>query len=237
MKEQIISAFNELSEVYEFSVDRGSLYNTELERPAMMDLLPRNLKGFKVFDAGCAAGWYTDQFLQRGATVVSCDISPEMIQATIRRVGNKADVRLLDLTSSLPFPDHSFDYIVSSLTLHYLKDWEFTFSEFQRVLKRNGVVLFSVHHPFMDIHLSKTGKYFMTEGIIDEWNKNGLKVQVPFYRRPLERIINDTLKYFSIEELIEPQPTNIFQEKIPLKYKQLMSRPHFLIIKARNTKK
>ncbi|WP_062104371.1 class I SAM-dependent methyltransferase [Bacillus niameyensis] len=236
MKNRIEAAFNQLAEIYEHSVDTASLFNTELERPAMLKCLPNNLNNMQVLDAGCAAGWYTNELVGRGAKVVATDLSPKMVEAAKRRVGSKVEVRCLDLSVDLPFTDNSFDIILSSLALHYLEDWRKTFAEFQRILKPSGFLLFSVHHPFMDIQLSQNGEYYLTELIIDQWNKNGQKVEVPFYRRPLQSVINDTLAYFTIEKITEPQPTTVFKRKSPEKYEKLMSNPHFLIVKAVNNK-
>ncbi|WP_026675640.1 class I SAM-dependent methyltransferase [Alkalihalobacterium bogoriense] len=232
MKDKIKEVFNELACVYEQTVDTTSLYNSEYERPAMLGKLPHNLKDMNVFDAGCAAGWYTSQLMERGANVVASDISPEMVRSTKRRVGEKAKVICLDLEEKLPFEENTFDYIVSSLTLHYIKDWSHTFNEFKRILKPNGILFFSVHHPFSDMKLLKNANYFSTELIIDKWNKEGKSYEVPFYRRPLHVLLNDTLTFFSIEEVTEPKPTINFKAQAPEKYEMLMNAPQFLIIKA-----
>lgn len=232
MKDRVKETFNQLASVYENTVDTTSLYNSEYERPSMLGQLPQDLINMNVLDAGCAAGWYTLQLVNRGANVVATDISPEMVSSTMRRVGDKANVLCLDLEAKLPLEDNSFDFIISSLTLHYIRDWSHTFSEFQRILKPKGVLLFSIHHPFTDIRLLQDANYFSTELIIDKWNKEGKSYEVPFYRRPLHLILNETLKYFSIEEVIEPQPTMKFKTEAPEKYERLMKSPQFLIIKA-----
>ncbi|WP_305855745.1 class I SAM-dependent methyltransferase, partial [Klebsiella pneumoniae] len=69
-----------------------------------------DLTNMKVFDAGCAAGWYTAKLLELGAEVTATDISKEMVAATQRRVGNRAKVLNLDLEKELPFENESFDY-------------------------------------------------------------------------------------------------------------------------------
>ncbi|MBT2640437.1 MULTISPECIES: class I SAM-dependent methyltransferase [unclassified Bacillus (in: firmicutes)] len=232
MKDKIRDTFDSLASVYTNTVDIESLYNTEYERPSMLRQLPQSLTNMDILDAGCAAGWYTQELASRGANVVAADISPEMVRSTIRRVGDKATVLCLDLEANLPFKDNSFDFIISSLTLHYIKDWSLTFSEFQRVLKPNGVFLFSIHHPFTDVKLLQNAHYFSTEMIIDNWIKEGKSFEVPFYRRPLHIILNETLNYFSIEKVIEPKPTMNFKAKAPEKYETLMNSPQFLIIKA-----
>ncbi|WP_078380523.1 class I SAM-dependent methyltransferase [Sutcliffiella halmapala] len=232
MNNRVKEAFTELANDYEHNVDTKNVYNIDYERPAMMKLLPSDLKDWNVLDAGCAAGWYTHQLVNRGAKVTASDISREMVEATKRRVGETAEVLCLDLEERLPFEDQSFDLIVSSLVLHYVKDWSKTFSEFRRILKPNGRLLFSIHHPFMDIKLSTNDDYFATELIVDKWKRQEKMIEVPFYRRPLQVVVNETLEYFSIEKIIEPQPTKEFKEKEPEKYVGLMKNPHFMIIKA-----
>ncbi|MDQ0229089.1 class I SAM-dependent methyltransferase [Metabacillus malikii] len=233
MHNRVVDTFNQLASVYEHTVDTMSLYNSEYERPAMMQQLPQDLQDLNILDAGCAAGWYTEQLVDRGAHVVATDISPEMVSATKRRIGNKANVLCLDLQGELPFEDRTFDIIISSLTLHYLKEWGPTLKEFQRVLKPDGLLLFSIHHPFSDIKLLGNPNYYFTELIIDKWYKEGKYFEVPFYRRPIHSIINETVNYFTIEKIIEPQPTTTFKMQEPEKYENLMKSPQFLIIIGR----
>lgn len=232
MKDRIKETFNSLAGAYEHSVDEENLYNSEYERPVMLAQLPKDLSKKRILDAGCAAGWYTEQLMDREAQVTAVDMSPEMAAAAKRRVGDEADVRCLDLASALPFEDGIFDYIVSSLTLHYIEDWDLTFKEFQRILKPGGILLFSVHHPFTDIKLSREMNYFSTELIVDKWKKVGKVYEVPFFRRPLGDILAKTLQYFSMEDVIEPKPTQKFKELDTERYERLMTAPNFLIVKA-----
>lgn len=233
MKEKVRDTFNQMANAYEHSVDSDNLYNAEYERPAMMERVPENLTGKKVLDAGCAAGWYTLQLMKRRAEVVAIDMSPEMAEAAKRRVEDHAQVLCLDLEEALPFEDESFDFILSSLTLHYLKDWEGTFTEFHRVLKPGGSFLFSVHHPLTDIRLLDSPEYFSTELIIDEWKKDGKMFKVPFYRRPLNEILNRTLAHFELVQVVEPLPTEAFRERDPERFERLMKEPNFLIVDAK----
>lgn len=232
MNHRIKNTYDQLANDYEHVVDKNNPYNIDYERPAMMKLLPKDMSAMNVLDAGCAAGWYTLQLVNRGGKVTAIDLSPKMVAATKRRLGKKADILCLDLAEKLPFDDESFDLIISSLVLHYIKDWNRTFSEFSRILKPNGNILFSTHHPFMDIKLSQNNDYFATELIIDQWKRAGKLIEVPFYRRPLHVIINETSTFFNIEMIIEPQPTKAFKLKKPEKYKVLMNNPHFLIVKG-----
>ncbi|EIM05236.1 type 11 methyltransferase [Planococcus antarcticus DSM 14505] len=233
MKRQVLEIFNELASVYEKMGDADNLYNTQYERPAMMQHIPTDLAGMKVLDAGCSAGWYSRQLADRGAIVTAVDVSPEMVSFTKKHLGDSANVLCLDLEDRLPFEDESFDWIVSSLTLHYVKDWHTTFAEFHRILKPSGSFLLSIHHPLTDLKLLNRPQYFSTELIVDQWNKAGKTYQVPFYRRPLSEILNTLIAYFSIEQVTEPEPTAKFKELEPEKYDKLMKSPNFLILKVR----
>ncbi|MGE7824045.1 class I SAM-dependent methyltransferase [Paenibacillus sp. NPDC093718] len=239
MKEKVIEAYDKLAGDYERHVDSQSGHNAYYERPAMIHLLPANMEQMTVLDAGCAAGWYTEQFLKRGARVTAVDLSPAMVEACKRRVGNEATVFACDITEELPFEDEAFDLIVSSLTLHYIEDWAPTFREFQRVLKPGGSLIYSVHHPFMDVKHFDRQDYFARELLTEVWNKpESGPVEVSFYRRPIQEIINLTSSRFRIDQLIEPQPSLADKDNPEAKewmakwFDRLMTNPHFLIVRA-----
>lgn len=239
MKEKVVKAYDKLAGDYERHVDSQSGHNAYYERPAMIHLLPANMEQMAVLDAGCAAGWYTEQFFKRGARVTAVDLSPAMVEACKRRVGNEATVFACDITEDLPFEDEAFDLIVSSLTLHYIEDWAPTFREFQRVLKPGGSLIYSVHHPFMDVKHFDRQDYFARELLTEVWNKpESGPVEVSFYRRPIQEIINATSSRFRIDQLIEPQPSLADKDNPEAKewmakwYDRLMMNPHFLIVKA-----
>ncbi len=228
--------YNKLANTYRYDVDEGSPYNAYYERPAMMRALPAQLKGKKVLDAGCSAGWYSSQLLHQGAEVTGIDVSPEMVKAAKQRLGEEATFLCHDLQETLPFKNDSFDVIVSSLTLHYLKDWTYTFKEFNRILKAGGTLLYSVHHPFMDYTKFKCENYFKTQFLSDTWNKPNITIDVSFYRRPMQSIVNETTKFFKLDKLIEPQPHEKMREVNEKSYHYLMTSPHFLIVKATSKK-
>lgn len=164
-------------------------------------------------------------------------LSPEIVEATKRRVGRQVKVLEQDLSESLPCDDESFDIILSSLTLHYIDDWTPTFQEFTRVMKPGALLIFSVHHPLMDFKMFDRPDYFAHELLEEVWNKKESgRVEVAFFRRPLSEIINTATWYFVLERMIEPQPVAEFEEKLPEKatsYECLMKNPHLLIIVAR----
>lgn len=212
-------------------------YNALYERPAMLSLLP-NVEGARILDAGCGSGWYAMQLLERGAVVDGIDASEAMVNYARDRLKDLAGaegvtLQLGDLAARLPFDDGVFDGIVSPLVLHYMKDWRPTLKEMRRVLKPDGWLLFSTHHPAADAALFETRDYFATEHVVDHWEWVG---RVEFFRRSLTEIVasvNDG--GFVIDKLVEPIPTEELRITKPDSWARLMNQPAFLIILAKSS--
>jgi hypothetical protein len=83
----------------------------------------------------------------------------------------------------------------------------------------------------------KRGNYMETELLEDEWAMDKERIKVQFYRRPLNKIFQPLIDNgFYIENILEPEPTKEFKEKLPEAYEQLMKSPNFLFIKAKKIK-
>ncbi len=207
-------------------------HNAFYERPATLSLLPP-LAGLHVLDAGSGNGWYAEYLVSQGALVTACDVSPVMVQRTQARLRQRASVYVADLAQPLAFAqDSTFDLILAPLVLHYLEHWEPTLVEFHRVLRQQGWLVFSTHHPTADFQHHPANNYFATHLVEEEWGELGT---VQFYRRPMSAIINAlAASGFCIEHMLEPQPTQAFHQVHPAGYERLMRFPDFLAIRARN---
>jgi SAM-dependent methyltransferase len=228
--------FNDYEVFAEAYVKRteSNSHNAYYERPAMLSLLSK-IKFRRVLDAGCAGGFYSQWLVNHNADVVAIDISNKMVQLTQQRLNNRGQVYQADLNQPLSFLENTaFDLIFSSLTLHYLQDWEAVFQEFYRILSPKGLFLFSTHHPFIDFQLFEKTDYFATELLEDSWQGYGdTPVLVRFYRRPLSAmtaVLNNS--GFIIKQIIEPRPTEECKQLYPKDYEKLSQKPWFLIILA-----
>jgi ubiquinone/menaquinone biosynthesis C-methylase UbiE len=117
-------------------------YHRLLNRPALLSLMP-TLKDLNVLDAGCGTGWFTEYFANQATNVTGLDISEKMLEKTRARVPS-AKVLEANLADPLALENETFDLLLSSLTLQYLESWTLTFTEFNRILKPNGLLIFSV---------------------------------------------------------------------------------------------
>src|SRR3989338_3961687 len=116
-----------------------------LEKPAMYKNLP-NLKGKSVLCIGCGTGEECKHLESLGAKrVVGIDISKGLIDFAKKSYPD-FEFHVMDM-EKLNFPDNSFDFVYSSLTMHYIKDWTKTLNDIHKILKKDGTFLFSTHHP------------------------------------------------------------------------------------------
>ncbi|GAB2552626.1 hypothetical protein [Gracilibacillus alcaliphilus] len=84
----------------------------------------------------------------------------------------------------------------------------------------------------MDYTKHHCESYFHTQFLTETWKKTNSTVDVSFYRRPMQRIVNDTTRWFYLDKLMEPQPQQMLQEMKEDAYNYLMTNPHFLMVKA-----
>ena len=226
-------AYNQLAEVYAQRVGTKP-HNAYYERPATLSLLP-DLKGKSVLDAGCGPGVYAEILVGLGAEVVAMDVSPKMVAYAQDRIGGKALVIEASLEDPLVFfDDETFDLVIAPLVMDYIHDWRATFGEFFRVLKSGGILVFSMEHPMMKYfdHQAESN-YFNIEKVTYTWRGFGTPVEVPSYRRSLAEIFNPLVEAgFTLEKVLEPLPTEEFQEKAPKDYEELTRQPGFMCIRA-----
>lgn len=210
-------------------------HNAYYERPTTLALLP-DVNGLRVCDAGCGPGWYAKWLLDHGAEVVGVDASPKMIALARQRTSDRADLRVADMGKPLDFAaDKTFDLVLSALAIHYVEDTAALFAEFSRILKPDGLFVFSTGHPFADYVYFRSDHYFATEQVSAWWKGfGGEPVEVSQFRCSLTTL-TEALWYagFVIERMIEPLPNEEFRQADPDHYAELMHFPVFVCVRAR----
>lgn len=114
-----------------------------------LGVFERELGGQDVLEVGCGAANCSLGFTQRGCNVTAMDLSAEQLSHAQENVASSEyDVSLVQGDSrELPFGDASFDVVFSAYVFEWVDDWPATFAEANRVLRSDGVFVFSVPHP------------------------------------------------------------------------------------------
>lgn len=101
----------------------------------------------RILDAGAGTGRFALPLLKAGRDVIALDISSEMLKIAARRSvlasesgGRSLPVLVGDLVG-LPFPDDTFDSIVSITVVEHLPQYRDVLAEFVRVLKPGGTMI------------------------------------------------------------------------------------------------
>jgi malonyl-CoA O-methyltransferase len=120
-----------------------------LERLDLIKLQPQ-----RIVDIGAGTGELSTALTKRykGSEVLTLDLSPAMLKHARQRRGmvdkwfGKQHFVCADL-EQLPLADNSADMIFSNFAIQWCSDLDLAFSEFQRVLRSNGLLLFTTFGP------------------------------------------------------------------------------------------
>jgi malonyl-CoA O-methyltransferase len=134
------------------------------EERAMLALLPADLRGRAVLDAGCGSGRYLAHARRRGAgQVVGVDLSAEMLARALEEIRDwrleivdgqphlQSPISNLQLIraslDAIPLRDRWADLTLCGLTIGHLEDLHAPLAELRRVTRRGGTLLCSDFHP------------------------------------------------------------------------------------------
>jgi SAM-dependent methyltransferase len=232
-------AYDRLAAVWAATTDDGP-FNGMLERPALQSLVPENLAGALVLDAGCGSGAQAQWLLGQGADVIGIDLSPRMVDEARRRCQGRCQGRgrsrflVADLAEPLPLEPRSLDGITSSLALHYVRDWSVPLRSFASALRPGGWAVLSLDHPFGARLPGQQGTYFDTELVTDTWSKADIEVSQSFWKRPLSASIGFFADAgFVVERIAEPQPSPEALDRFPSELAGLAGVPTFIVYRLR----
>tara|TARA_Y100000310_G_C20672979_1_gene811307 strand:- start:811 stop:1557 length:747 start_codon:yes stop_codon:yes gene_type:complete len=120
-----------------------------------------NVKGKSILEIGCGGAQCSIAFAKRGAKVIAIDISEEQLKfAKNLAEKNKVEIEFhkRDIKNLKPVKSDSQDIVFSAFALHYIDNLLKCFKEVKRVLRKNGLFVFSLDHPFFRTVDSKTLK-------------------------------------------------------------------------------
>jgi 2-polyprenyl-3-methyl-5-hydroxy-6-metoxy-1,4-benzoquinol methylase len=129
------------------------IYRLEVFGPAQAELCGP-VRGLRVLDLGCGAGYFAREMAKRGASVTGLELSPEMLRYAIaKEERDRLGIRYLlgDAACVLEQvePD-SFDLVTSCLALQDMPDVPAVLRAAREALVRGGRIVVSIAHPCTD---------------------------------------------------------------------------------------
>jgi len=247
MTKEIKKWWNETSKYYQKEAKiptRSAHYGLYSPNENELRLLG-NVKGKKILEIGCGGGQCSIAFVKQGAKCVGIDISEEQLKHA-KNLAKKNNVKvkfiLGDFQNLSLIKSNTQDIVFSAFALQYSPNLYKVFKQVHRILRKNGLFIFSFDHPFYDTINSKKFKiehsYFKT-GKYVEWEtwKDGKKHKFVMYKVKVSDVYNDLVKAkFFLERIIEPLKLNKdkWENKYyPIKLAKLIGPT--IIFKARKT--
>ena len=229
-------------EGYEKLRKSGSGLNDVLEQPAIRSLLGQSLEGLHLLDIGCGFGDFARYARRQGAaSVVGIDPSSKMIDAARNQTTDDA-ITYVNVAAETfePKLGRRFDYVISSLALHYVENYEEILRKVGSWLSPKGKFIFSVEHPICTaLAAQKWVKDRSGDTLhwpLDNYRDEGPRATKWFvddvikYHRTIESYVNGLLDTgFSLTQLLEPEP---LEDGVDGRWADHRRRPPFLIIAA-----
>ena len=226
---KILNAYQEIADSYAEQVPDKD-FNAHYDRPAILSLLDKNIKGQNILDAGCGTGIYSEILSDRSAIVTGIDQSENMLfHARSRNMNNKSKFIKANFEEPLSFfKESEFDGILSTLAISYVKDLSVLFKDFNRILKKNAWLVFSTEHPFFTFQYHKLVNYFDIQSVSCKWKGfNNKPIEMFSYHHSLGYICESlSSNGFIIEKIVEAKPTKDFQNQKD--YDKLNNFPAFI---------
>lgn len=103
----------------------------------VIEMMGKEPKG-KVLDVPTGTGILADRLRKMGFELSCCDINSSFFSVPDLKID------IGDLNQSLPYPDHSFDYLVCLEGIEHTENPSNAIREFQRIMKKGGKIFLSV---------------------------------------------------------------------------------------------
>ena len=95
-------------------------------------------EGQEMLDVGIGTGLSSIKFRDKGIIIDGIDKSASMISQCQKKGFTRYLVKHDILEGDLPFPDSSYDHVISAGVLHFFKELDPIFKEVSRVLRKGG---------------------------------------------------------------------------------------------------
>lgn len=243
-----MAVYDRFASEYSVSVgDEGDYFHRTQIDPSIFAMLG-DIKGKKIYDLGCGNGYMSRKMAKMGAEVWASDESKKLI-AIAKAHENTKGIRYA-VHDGLNFDGYevgSFDFVVMNMVIHYIKDLDALMSGVSKLLKKNGMLIFSKPHLFRPMYPyaewvkgeigGKERLFIKVTGYLKEEARKteslwGGSSTLTLYHRPLQRFVETLAKNgMYIAKLHEPESQG-FAKEFSEKLQKSHHIPTFLIVGA-----
>ncbi|MDP3734159.1 MAG: class I SAM-dependent methyltransferase [Nanoarchaeota archaeon] len=132
--EQNINFFDHWAKTYDKNLFQ--FWMRRFYRPAL-----KIIDGGKILDVSCGTGEFLRELAKKKKNLIyGIDLSPQMIAQARQKLGRQINLQKADV-HILPFPENSFDYVVSTESFHHYYNQYKALAEMKRVAKKGGKVI------------------------------------------------------------------------------------------------
>ncbi len=177
-------------------------------RDYLLDMLPdEDIRDCFVADVGSSVGEISRGLIDRGARLACLDLSMKSLERC-RAINPEAYV-LHGNALELPFPDQSFDTVVSIGVLHHTPDCRKGFSEVARITAQGGTVVVFLYNFWNIYNVIYNGFGPVRAAMpLDRVPSGFLKILQPFVKAHLGQSLDDAqLRNLLGDKLWTPQAT------------------------------
>lgn len=206
---------------------------TQIIIPTLINLVKKYSKPIdKIIDIGCGEGFVTREIKSFRTNVYGCDLSPEMIDSSIKQSPN-IKYWIQDIEHTKTFPDKGkFQIAISTLTFMYLEKIDTALKNIHQYLSPKGYLIITITHPCF--YQQENFRWFQEEENYPYQVGNYLhqrttirNIADKFITHHIHRTIESyvhafTTSGFNIIDILEPKPkkkpTNVLKKvsKIPI---------------------
>lgn len=195
-----------------------------------------------VLDLGCGYGWHCNYAIEHGAkSVIGIDQSEKMLEIAKEKFNSPKIIYMKNNIEAIHFPKSSFDIVISSLALHYVKNYDRLIQELKDIMKPRGQLIFTVEHPVFtaygsqDWHYNENGEilHFPVDNYYVEGKREAvfLGTKMTKYHRTLTTYLDTLVQHgFQLQRVLEPEPVE--KRLTDGSLNNEMRRPMMLIISA-----
>ena len=192
-KKSVMTGFDTWSEKYDENISQYQ----QKRRRKLLETCLKNTSNKSFLEVGIGTGAFSDILLSKFEKGVGVDISREMLIVTGSKLRIHEYRYLLQCDAeNLPFPNNSFDCVVSIELVQYLTNPKKFFLEAHRILKQNGVIIIITWSGYYN--LLQTMRRKLKFGVLDV-SADKVNYSTPkFVKNELKRIGFKDIEHYGV---------------------------------------